>query len=146
MMKRNKNEPPSTKNQESNLVLYERESDLFALEKKELRLQRKLYSLLLIMAIGFGGLAIVMYQMVVAFRLDMDGMRADMDRMTPAIVLISNSMNSLTDHISPMTGDVSGIHSIMGAINHQFGMMNQSVGIMGRDVNRMSGPMQMFFR
>ena len=89
MTNRNKNEPSGTESQESNLVLYERESDLFALEKKELRLQRKLYSLLLVMMIGFGGLAIVMYQMVLAFRLDMVGMRADMDRMAPAIVLMS---------------------------------------------------------
>ncbi|CAK0773374.1 hypothetical protein CCP4SC76_5740017 [Gammaproteobacteria bacterium] len=142
----NKNSRPAIENQGENLVWRDRESDLVALEKKELRLQRKLYTLLLVMLIGFGSLALVMYQLIIAFRLDMDGMRADMDRMAPAIVLMSNSMSGLTDHISTMTGDVSGIHSIMGAINHQFGMMNQSVGIMGRDVNRMSGPMQMFFR
>ncbi|CAK0779881.1 hypothetical protein CCP4SC76_7100002 [Gammaproteobacteria bacterium] len=142
----NRNSRPAIENQGSNLVWNDRESDLLALERKELRLQKKLYTLLLTMLIGFGGLAVVLYQMVAAFRLDMDGIRGDMARMTPAIVLISNSMNSLTDHISTMTGDVSGIHSIMGAINHQFWVMNQSVGIMGRDVNRMSGPMHMFFR
>ena len=136
----------NNKSSGSNLVAYERESDLVALERKELRLQRKLYMLLLVMVTGFAGLVLVLYQMVVAFRLDMDGMRGDMDRMTPAIVLMSNSMSGLTDHISTMTGDVSGIHSIIGTINHQFGMMNQSVDAMGRDVNRMSGPMRMFFR
>ncbi|CAK0777847.1 hypothetical protein CCP4SC76_6480005 [Gammaproteobacteria bacterium] len=145
MTKRNKNEPPGTESQESNLVLYERESDLFALEKKELRLQRKLYSLLLVITIGFGGLAIVMYQMVLAFRLDMDGMRADMDRMAPAIVLMSNTMTNLSGYIKTMTGEVSGMRSGVDAINRQFWMMNQSVGIMGRDVNRMGHPMRMFW-
>jgi len=144
MTKRNKNEPPGTEIQESNLVLYERESDLVALEKKELRLQRKLYTLLLVMMIGFGGLAIVMYQMVLAFRLDMDGMRADMDRMAPAIVLMSNTMTNLSGYIFTMTGEVSGMRSGVDAINRQFWMMNQSVGIMGRDVNRMGHPMRMF--
>ena len=48
-------------------------------------------------------------------------------------------------YISTMTADVSGMRTGMDAINHQFGVMNQSVGFMGRDVNKMSGPMRMFF-
>ncbi|CAK0762048.1 hypothetical protein CCP4SC76_3620002 [Gammaproteobacteria bacterium] len=125
-------------------VLLEQESDLVALEKRELRLQRKLYTLLLVMMIGFGGLALVMYRMVEAFRLDMDGMRADMSRMTPAIVLMSNSMTNLTGYLSTMTAEVSGIGSSVDGIHRQFGLMNQSVGGMGREVSRMSWPMRMF--
>ena len=117
---------------------------LVALEKKELRLQRKLYSLLLIMMIGFGGLAFVMYQMILAFRLDMDGIRADMDRMTPAIVLMSNTMTNISYYIFTMTGEVSGMRSGVDTINRQFWAMNQSVNGMGRDVNRMGHPMRMF--
>jgi len=121
------------------------ESAILRMEKKELRLQRKLYTLLLVMMIAFGGLAVVMFKMILAFQVDMDGMRDNMDRMTPAIVMMSSTMSGLADHISTMTADVSRMRSGMDAINHQFGMMNQSVGFMGRDVNKMSGPMRMFF-
>ncbi|CAK0753051.1 hypothetical protein CCP4SC76_2400004 [Gammaproteobacteria bacterium] len=54
----NRNNRPAIENQDSNLVWYDRESDLVALERKELRLQKKLYTLLLVMAVGFGGLAL----------------------------------------------------------------------------------------
>ena len=124
---------------------YKPESAILNLEKKELRLQRKLYTLLLVMMIAFGGLAVVMFKMILAFQVDMDGMRDNMDRMTPAIVMMSNTMSVLSDHISTMTADVSGMRSGMDAINRQFGVMNQSVGFMGRDVNKMSSPMRMFF-
>ena len=144
MTKRNKSEPPATEIKGSDLVLYGQKYDLIALEKKELRLQRKLYSLLLVITIGFGGLAAVMYQMVVAFRLDMDGMRADMDRMAPAIIFMSNTMTNLSGYIFTMTADVSGMRSGVDAINRQFWMMNQSVDSMGRDVNRIGHPMRMF--
>jgi len=121
------------------------ESAILHLEKNELRLQRKLYTLLLVMMMGFGGLAVVMFKMILAFQVDMDGMRANMDRMTPAIVMMSNTMTNMTGYISTMTGDVSGMRTGMDAINRQFGVMNQSVGFMSRDVNKMSGPMRMFF-
>ncbi|MEI6414766.1 MAG: hypothetical protein WCP34_10985 [Pseudomonadota bacterium] len=44
------------------ILLLEKESALVNIEKKELRIQRRLYTLLLVMAIGFGGLAVVMFQ------------------------------------------------------------------------------------
>ncbi|CAK0753038.1 hypothetical protein CCP4SC76_2400003 [Gammaproteobacteria bacterium] len=73
-------------------------------------------------------------------------MRTDMDRMAPAIALMSNTITNISGFIATMTSDVSGMRSGVDVINHQFWTMNQSVGVMGRDVNRMSGPMQMFFR
>ena len=66
--------------------------------KDALRLQRKLYTLLLVMMIAFGGLAVVMFKMILAFQVDMDGMRDNMDRMTPAIVMMSSTMSGLADH------------------------------------------------
>ena len=86
---------------------------ILRMEKKELRLQRKLYTLLLVMMIAFGGLAVVMFKMILAFQVDMDGMRDNMDRMTPAIVMMSSTMSGLADHISTMTADVSRMRSGM---------------------------------
>jgi len=142
---------------------YKPESAILNLEKKELRLQRKLYTLLLVMMIAFGGLAVVMFKMILAFQVDMDGMRANMDNMTPAIVggmnrmspsivMMADMMSDMKDSVAIMTSAVGKMSNNMESMDNNFGLINQSVGIigrdmnhMGRDVNQMSGPMRMFF-